>query len=80
MARAFDAHSVANDHEPHFDRYLLERRDRPLAVLLSDGRRFVLHAVAREAENLEGRRFHSVSDAERALDRVLQGVPANTGR
>ncbi|MDX1710153.1 MAG: hypothetical protein R3316_03340 [Rhodovibrionaceae bacterium] len=77
MSSVFRVDSLPGARETDFDRYLLERSDQPLALLLSDGRHFVLHAVAREAQTLEGERFASVSAAERALDRILKDHAIN---
>ena len=49
MAQLLDLRDAAESERPAFDRYLLERQDQPLAVLLSDGRNFVMHAVAEAA-------------------------------
>lgn len=73
MASWRDQDEPGEGSEPRFDRYLLERGNRPLALLLSDGRHFVMHAVAEEAFVLEGRCFTTVAAAERALDHALMG-------
>jgi hypothetical protein len=74
MAQLLDLRDAAESERPAFDRYLLERQDQPLAVLLSDGRNFVMHAVAEAARGLDGRRFATVEAAERAIDRAIAGT------
>jgi hypothetical protein len=79
MGQLLDWQDIAEDRAPRFDRYVLERRDRAFAVLLSDGRSFVMHAVAEETQGLEGRRFSTVEEAERVLDRTLQRSSDGSG-